>query len=96
MTPTTTYRVRQDLAYRQVAEVMVIMDPQGGILHTLNEVGCFVWQRLEQQSDSVEGLVHAVTVEFEVDQQQARADLDSFLAEMTAKDLLQASTSTDD
>lgn len=84
------YKGRDELAYRQIEEQMVIVDPRGGILHTLNEVGCFAWNQMEQGNTTLAGLTEAVVREFEVSEGQARQDLETFLGELESKALLQA------
>jgi len=84
-----SFKIREELAYRRFADQMVIVAPEGGVLHTLNEVGCFAWQQIEAGNDTLEGLVAELTRQFEVDPQQATGDLQKFLDEMTAKRLLQ-------
>lgn len=88
MNQSSRLKVRDELAYRQLAHQMVIVDPQGGVLHTLNHVGCFAWQQIEAGNDTMEGLVQAITTEFEVEPHQASADLQSFVDELMHKKLL--------
>jgi len=61
--------------------VVVIIDTQA--LHTLNEVGTFVWELLEESSRSVSELVDSVEASFEVERTRAQADLLSFLGQMS-------------
>lgn len=89
MTQPKKYRIRQDLAYRRLADQMVVVDPRGGVLHTLTEVGCFSWQQMEQGNNTAAGLVSAITAEFEVDQDRARKDLECFLDELVSKELVE-------
>ncbi len=50
-------------------------------LFTLNEVGTFVWERLDGRRPAG-AVVRAVTRAFEVEPARARADLDEFLAQL--------------
>ena len=61
--------------------VVVVIDD--GALHTLNEVGTFVWQQLEAGEKTVADLVAAVVDSFEVAASDASRDLDSFLRHMS-------------
>lgn len=90
MTTPKKYLIRQDLAYRQLADQMVIVDPRGGVLHTLTEVGCFTWQQMEKGNHTASGMVTAITSEFEVEEDQAREDLARFLGELESKGLVSA------
>jgi len=52
-------------------------------MFTLNEVGSFIWEKLDE-TESVEELVEAVVSEFEIDRETAKADVTSFLTELEA------------
>ncbi len=61
--------------------VIVVIDTRE--LHTLNEVGTFVWEALgEDRERSVGELVDAVEAEFEVERARAAEDVARFLEEM--------------
>ncbi len=89
------YAIREDLAFRKLADQMVIVDPRGGVLHTLTEVGCFAWQQLEQGVDTSAALVAAITTEFEVDDEQAGQDLNQFLQQLQDKELVMVAEGED-
>lgn len=61
--------------------VIVVIDTQG--LHTLNEVGTFVWERMRSGPHEAATLVDAVTEEFEVAPEVASRDVVEFLERMT-------------
>ena len=80
-------KVNENFLLRQVADTWVIL-PVGqaavdfnGML-TLNESGALLWRALEQGNDR-EGLVDALTSEYDVDRKTALADVDAFLAKLT-------------
>ncbi len=60
--------------------VVVVIDE--GALHTLNEVGTFIWQQLGAGERTVAELVDALVEAFEVEGADASRDLDSFLRHM--------------
>ncbi len=71
-------KLKENFLLRQVAGSWVVM-PIGqemldfnGML-TLNETGAFLWQKLEEGAD-LEGLVAALTGEYNVSPEEARAD----------------------
>ena len=80
-------KVNENFVLRQVADTWVIL-PVGqaavdfdGML-TLNESGALLWRALEQGNDR-EGLIDALTSEYDVDRKTALADVDAFLAKLT-------------
>ena len=75
-------KLKENFLLRQVADTWVVM-PVGqqmldfnGML-TLNETGAFLWQKLQEGAD-LEGLVEALTAEYDVPAQIAREDAQDF------------------
>ena len=76
-------KIKNNFLLRQVADTWVVM-PIGqemldfnGML-TLNETGAFLWQKLQEGAD-LDGLVAALTGEYDVSAEIARADVQAFL-----------------
>ncbi len=66
-----------------------LVDNTGVILHldslqvlTLNETGMFLVERIGEGMCSVEKLIAALTEEYEVDEEAAREDVETFLYEL--------------
>ena len=76
-------KLKENFVLRQVADTWVVLPVAeatvdfNGML-TLNETGALLWQALEQGKDA-EGLVQALTAEYAVERQQARADVEEFI-----------------
>ena len=75
-------KIKENFLLRQVADTWVVM-PFGqdmldfnGML-TLNETGALLWQKLQEGAD-LEGLVAALTAEYNVSAEIARADAEEF------------------
>ena len=75
-------KIKENFLLRQVADTWVVM-PIGqemldfnGML-TLNETGAFLWQKLQEGAD-LEGLVAAITGEYNVSPEEARRDAKEF------------------
>ncbi len=56
-------------------------------LITVNEVGTFICEQLKEER-TVDALVAAVTAQFDVDAQNARADITSFIHTLEENELL--------
>lgn len=56
-------------------------------LITVNEVGAFICEQLKEER-TVDALVAAVTAQFDVDAQNARADITSFIHTLEENELL--------
>lgn len=84
-------KIKKDLAYRRIAGEMFIVDAARAELHELNGPAALIWEGLA--AGKKEGaLVSAITAEFEVDENTARADLDSFIAGLLKAGLLAKKT----
>ena len=75
-------KLKEDFLLRQVAGTWVVM-PVGqatvdfnGML-TLNETGALLWRKLSEGAD-LDGLVAALTAEYNVSAEEARADAAAF------------------
>lgn len=65
----------------------VIVMADSGNMSVLNELGTRIWQ-LSDGSHRVEEIVQAIVAEYEVDEAQARADVDAFLEQLLALEAL--------
>jgi len=80
------FRRHPDVAFRVIGGQAVIVVPATQSMHTLNEVGTFIWQKCEGRT--ADEVVAAVVEEFEVDDATARADLEAFARELGEKRML--------
>ena len=78
--------LKDGFVLRQVADTWVVM-PLGQVsldyngMLTLNETGALLWQALEKGGDA-QALTDALTAEYDVSAEQARIDVDAFLAKL--------------
>ncbi len=85
--------LKDGFVLRQVADTWVVM-PLGQVsldfngMLTLNETGALLWQALEKDGD-VDALVNALTAEYDVSAEQAREDVETFLAKLQQAGCLQ-------
>lgn len=76
-------KIKNDLVVRQVAGTWVVLPTNSKVLDfdgmlTLNETGLMLWKLLENES-SLEDLASALVQEYEVDREQALADVGEFV-----------------
>lgn len=86
-----------DVVQREVAGETFLVLVRGHLaelqeLIVLNEVGSWLWARLDGQN-RLDDLVQSVVAEFEVDEAQARRDTELFLEELKQASLLRGSPS---
>lgn len=85
-------KIRKELIRREIAGDVILV-PVGGTvlsdngLFALNELGAFLWDRLESAEDE-EALVRAVLSEYEVDEATARTDTAEFLQKLREMEIL--------
>jgi hypothetical protein len=77
------FRRNSAVAWRVIDGSAVVVVPATQSMHTLNEVGTFIWQTCD--SKTADDIVAEVIREFDVDQKTARADLKAFSTRL-AKD----------
>lgn len=73
-------KLKNDLILRQVADTWVVLPLSKEILDfngmlRLNESGALLWRAMQEGAD----LVDVLTTEYDVDREQAAADVDAFL-----------------
>lgn len=75
-----------DFIFRNVAGEAVLIPLLKNVadleaIYTLNEVGVFIWERLENPV-TIDELTHEIMMEFEVDQDVLEADMKQFIHEL--------------
>ena len=85
-------KIRKELIRREIAGDVILVPVGGTVLENnglfaLNELGAFLWDRLESAEDE-ESLVQAVLSEYEVDEETARADTAAFLQKLREMEIL--------
>ena len=85
-------KIRKELIRREIAGDVILVPVGGTVLENnglfaLNELGAFLWDRLESAEDEA-GLVQAVLAEYEVDKDTARTDTAAFLQKLRDMEIL--------
>lgn len=85
-------KIRKELIRREIAGDVILVPVGGTVLENnglfaLNELGAFLWDRLESAEDE-ESLVQAVLSEYEVDEDTARTDTAQFLQKLREMEIL--------
>jgi hypothetical protein len=83
----TIVAANPDCPVRQVGPGLVIMDPAGTATHSLDEVGAFLWNLLDGRHNLGQ-MVDALVATYDVEPAQATADVQDFLAQLLAADLV--------
>ena len=88
MTDSGVLRLRQDsIAWRQLDEDLVVLDLRSSTYLAANPAATLLWQALERGSTR-DALVAELTAEFAIDAETAGADVDAFIADCRARELL--------
>lgn len=75
-------------AWRTIAGEGVILDLDSKMLRGLNPVGTRIWELIDGQR-SAEEIGEQIAGEFEVDPARARADVQAFVHELLAKQIVE-------
>lgn len=67
----------------------VILNHSEGTYYTLNEVGSFIWDQLENSSKTIAELVQALKDEFEVSEEECTEDVKALLTDLQNEGLLE-------
>lgn len=85
------YRQNREIAWRAIEGEAVLFDTARGMMRQLNPLATELWSLLESDR-TIEELVAFVTERYEIDATRARADVESFLATLTERSLIQTVT----
>ena len=68
----------------------VLLHLDNKFYYSLNETGSFMWQQIEKSAGamSMEGLVEALYAHFDVNPEQARADVKEFIEDLAKEGLV--------
>jgi hypothetical protein len=84
----SVFRRSPQVASRTIAGKAVLMKAPISSLNTLNKVGGFIWDCLEEPR-SIDGLSTLVSEKFKVSKEQANADIALFIKNLLLKDLVE-------
>lgn len=87
MTRYTSVQLSADVIFRDLEGEAVLLDLASGRYFGLNPVGTRVWTLLDGGA-TVDGVVGAISAEFEADPDEVTRDVDELLAELMARGLL--------
>lgn len=80
-------RFSPDVVFRELAGESVVLDLSSGRYFGLNAVGTRVWQ-LIGQGETVEGLLHSVTAEYDADASTIERDVLALLDDLEKRGLV--------
>ena len=85
-------KIKREFIKRKIAGEFILV-PIGNTalafngLITINELGKFIWENLESSKDE-EDLLHKILEEYEVEEKEAKEDLDEFLDKLRQVDII--------
>lgn len=87
--PNCRLRQNPELIAADMDGEKVMMSIADGKYYGINQVGSRIWELLESPA-SVEEICRKITDEFEVEESQCRSDLNKFLEDLLANDIVRA------
>jgi len=76
------------LNVRELGDTIIIINENGDELHSLDEIGSFIWQSIDGTC-SVQDLLARLCGEYEVEKPRAEEDLKKFLTLLNENKLIQ-------
>lgn len=73
--------------YRIIDGVAMIVSTFQGKLHTLNEVGTYIWHQADG-NHTLSAIIDQICQEFDVDHTRAMEDAEAFIQQLVEKDML--------
>ena len=73
--------------FQKVVDETIIVNPKSRLMHSLNEVGGFIWQKLSSPVKLSE-LIDSITSEYNADATQVQKDVIDFLVELEKQRLI--------
>jgi hypothetical protein len=80
-----------DVVWRDAEDELVVLELSTSVYLTLNGTAKLLWEALSGGA-TTETLVETLIREYEIDSEQARADVEGFLAVLTERNLLVRAT----
>jgi hypothetical protein len=81
------YRVNEEFMSKATLDFLVLLSPQNELAYFSNDVGSLIWQLLKA-GKSEEEILRRILEEYEVEEVQAKKDLQLFLEELLQADII--------
>jgi hypothetical protein len=86
------YRRNENFVYRKIQDETILVPIKNnvgdmGSIYNLNEVGAFIWERLDGEKRLLD-IENMIVDEFQVSPEQARADLREFVSQLKEIDAI--------
>ncbi|HTZ17832.1 MAG TPA: PqqD family protein [Dissulfurispiraceae bacterium] len=88
------FRKKQEIVSRHIAGETILVPVMGKLaemqkIFTLNSVGEFIWSRLDGEK-GLQEIRDEIVAAFEVEKEQAAAEIEEFISELMKEDLIEA------
>ena len=70
-----------DCSVRPVGSGLVIVSPQGNETHSIEDIGAFIWTRIDGKND-LGGILNEILAEYDVTSETAARDLQTFISQL--------------
>ncbi|MFQ3675259.1 MAG: PqqD family protein [Endomicrobiia bacterium] len=80
--------LKSNLAYRKIGNKIFVVDVQKSMLHSVNEIGSEIIELLKKRN-SVEDIVKSIVEKYEVNEEQAKQDVENFIMLLKEKNIIE-------
>ena len=85
---TSVFARNESCPVREIGTGLVIMAPAGDVTHSLEDLGAFIWHQLDGKQE-LEAVLDAVVQEYAVERTVAADDLQVFVGDLLAANIIQ-------
>ena len=85
---TSVFTRNENCPVREIGNGLVIMAPAGDVTHSLEDLGAFIWHQLDGKR-GLEAVLEAVVQEYAVERAVAADDLQVFISDLLAANIIQ-------
>ena len=82
------YKIAEDVLFQELDGEAVLLSLEKGCYYGLDELGTRIWRLIDENLDP-EQVVERIVEEYDVDAEQARGDLDSFIRDLEESGLIE-------
>ncbi len=85
----TKYKHHENTSTKEVDNEIFVFNRECGKMYSFSEVGKIIWKKLEARS-STDDILQVVCAEYNIDTQQAREDVSTFLDSLSSRHLIRS------
>ncbi len=87
MEQTSIFTKQSHISWREIEDLVVVLNPRHGCVHELNSTASFVWQKLDGENN-ISRITEQLAETYQLNQADAESDLLSFIEEAVRNEIV--------